>query len=261
MMGPLLQVENACVRLAQRRVLHDVSLKLVAGRRIALLGPNGAGKSTLLRAIAGLLPATGSFSFAGEELASLGRGARARLIGYLPQSADIHWPLQARDVVALGRHPHGARDPAHLSASDGALVDAAMARVGVGTFAHRPVTDLSGGERARVLLARLLAGVHDILLADEPVAALDPAQQLIALEAFRTEAARGALCLLVMHDVALACRHMDDLIVLSDGRVIAHGPVAEIVAGDALDRAYGLRFRRIADPPHTHLVAEQLHEQ
>jgi iron complex transport system ATP-binding protein len=256
-----MHLENVSVSLGPRPVLHDVSLTLHPARRVALLGPNGAGKSTLLRAIAGLVPTTGSIRLGGEVLAAMGRTARARLVGYLPQAADIHWPLQARDVVALGRHPHGARDPAHLSPSDAAIVDAAMASLGVSVFAQRAITDLSGGERARVLLARVLAGEHQVLLADEPVAALDPAQQLIALEAFRTEAARGAHCLMVMHDVALACRHMDDLIVLSEGRVIAHGSVAEVVASDALDCAYGLRFRRLPDPPHIHLVAENSHEQ
>src|ERR1700729_359796 len=145
------------VTLSGRAVLTDISLALSPGHLVALVGPNGAGKTTLLRALAGLVPSDGAIDVGGEALASLPLRERARRFAYLPQGHIVHWPLPARDIVALGRYPHGATDPARLSPKDTEAVKRAMQATDVMDLRERPVTELSGGERSRVALARVLA--------------------------------------------------------------------------------------------------------
>jgi iron complex transport system ATP-binding protein len=154
---PMLAAQQLEVVLSGRTVLHDVSLSLPSGQLVALVGPNGAGKTTLLRALAGLVSSTGTIEVGGDHLSSLPLRERAKRFGYLPQGHLVHWPLPAKDVVALGRYPHGATDPARLSPHDEAAVLRAMQATNVVEFAERPVTELSGGERSRVALARVLA--------------------------------------------------------------------------------------------------------
>ena len=174
----LLTARGLGVRLAGRIVLKDVSLALSAGHLVALVGPNGAGKTTLLRAMAGLIPSEGEIEIGGHTLASLPLRERAKRFGYLPQGHVVHWPLPARDIVALGRYPHGATDPARLSPKDAEAVLRAMQAVDVMEFSDRRVTELSGGERSRVALARALAVEAPVILADEPTASLDPRHQI-----------------------------------------------------------------------------------
>jgi iron complex transport system ATP-binding protein len=171
---PMLATQQLEVALSGRPILNGVSLSLPSRQLVALVGPNGAGKTTLLRALAGLVPSTGSIEIGGDRLSSLSLRERARRFGYLPQGHHVHWPLPAKDVVALGRYPHGATDPARLSPRDEQAVLRAMQATNVVGFAERPVTELSGGERSRVALARVLAVEASVLLADEPIASLDP---------------------------------------------------------------------------------------
>jgi iron complex transport system ATP-binding protein len=145
------------VTLARRLVLRDVSLALSSGHLVALVGPNGAGKTTLLRALAGLVPSEGAIEVGGAALSSLSLRERARRFAYLPQGHIVHWPLPARDIVALGRYPHGTTDPARLTPKDSEAVLRAMQATDVVEFSERRVTELSGGERSRVALARVLA--------------------------------------------------------------------------------------------------------
>src|SRR5438270_5329653 len=219
----LLTAGGVGVRLAGRVVLKDVALALEAGHLVALVGPNGAGKTTLLRALAGLIPSEGEIEIGGQTLSSLPLRERAKRFGYLPQGHIVHWPLPTRDIVALGRYPHGATDPARLSQTDGEAVLRAMQAVDVVEFAERRVTELSGGERSRVALARVLAVEAPVVLADEPTASLDPRYQLDVMKNLRGAADRGVLVVVVTHDLGLAARFADTVLVLSDGRLVAQG--------------------------------------
>jgi iron complex transport system ATP-binding protein len=227
---PMLAAERLEVRLSGRTVLHDVSLSLPAAQLVALVGPNGAGKTTLLRALAGLVPSIGTIEVGGDPLSSLPLRERAKRFGYLPQGHLVHWPLPARDVVALGRYPHGATDPARLSPRDERAVLRAMQVTNVIEFAERPVMELSGGERSRVALARVLAVEAPVLLADEPTASLDPRYQIDVMINLRSAADRGVLVVVVTHDLGLAARFADTVLVLSNGRLVAQGKPADALS-------------------------------
>jgi iron complex transport system ATP-binding protein len=243
-MSVALDLDGVCVVLGGREIVHRVTLSLDAARLVALLEPNGAGKTTLLKAMAGLLPARGSVRLGGQSLADLSRHQRAQRIGYLPQGHQVHWPLSARDVVALGRYPHGLADPARMSAVHTEAVDAAMTRTDTMRFADQPVMTLSGGERARVMLARVLAGQADVLLADEPTASLDPRHQITVMQDLKAESRRGALVIAVTHDIALASRLADEIVLMHEGRIVAQGSPAEVLTNERMASVYGVRALR-----------------
>jgi iron complex transport system ATP-binding protein len=247
----LLVAQNLSASLGIRPVLHDISLSLSPGHLVALVGPNGAGKTTLLRALAGLIPSHGEIRVSGEALSSLSLRERAKRFAYLPQGHMVHWPLPARDIVALGRYPHGATDPARLSPKDTEAVLRAMRAVDVMEFAERRVTELSGGERSRVALARVLAVEAPVILADEPTASLDPRHQIDVMKGLRTSADTGVLVIVVTHDLGLAARFADHLLVLSDGRLASQGEPAEALSEKVMAdvfriSAYRAEYRREA---------------
>jgi iron complex transport system ATP-binding protein len=225
-----LSIEGLSVRLGSNLVLRDVAMEIARGRMVALVGPNGAGKTTLLRALAGLMPADGTIRLDGEPMSHLAVRERATRFAYLPQDQSVHWPLPARDVVALGRYPHGAVDPGRLSARHAEAVGRAMRATDVVAFADRPISSLSGGERGRVLLARVLAVEAPVILADEPTASLDPRHQLEVMRLLRAAAADGGVVFVVTHDLGLAARFADTVVVLDGGRVAAEGAPAEALA-------------------------------
>lgn len=217
-----------------RPVLKGASLSIAPGEMVGVLGPNGAGKTTLLRAGLGLLPLqAGQVRLAGKAVAELKPALRARAVGYLPQERRVGWNLAVLRIVALGA-------PDLPEGEARALAAACLARVGLSGFEDRGVLDLSGGERARVLLARLLATRAPLLAADEPTAGLDPDAQFLALDLLAQEAARGAAVVLTLHDLALAARVCDRLIVLHDGRVAADGPPRETLTPAILRTVFGL---------------------
>lgn len=209
--------------------LEAVSASCQPGRITAICGPNGAGKSSLLATLAGLLaPTSGDVTLAGDPLVAMPDKARARAIGYLPQAGEVAWNLSVAALAGLGRLPHGdsAREP----------VAAALAALDLTHLAARPVATLSGGEKARALLARVLATQPKWILADEPLAALDLAQQQALLTHLRRQADAGTGVLLVLHDLALAMNHADHVIVMQGGIVVTQGApegalAAEVIAG------------------------------
>jgi iron complex transport system ATP-binding protein len=235
-----LTVRDLSVVLAGRPVLCEVSAVLRPGRVTAILGPNGAGKSTLVKAAAALVPAAAGAVLIGERaVAGLPPRERARLIGYLPQDATVHWNVPAREVIALGRVPHRAPFAA-LGEEDRRAIAAAVAATEIDSLLDRPVAELSGGERARVLLARVLAGEPAWLLADEPLASLDPAHQIDILDRLRARAEAGCGVVIVVHDIAQAARAADDVLLLADGRLAGFGPVGEVLTEAAVASLFGV---------------------
>ncbi len=226
-----LDLRGLTCRRDGRTVLESVDLRLGPGEFVGLLGPNGAGKTTLLRAALGLLPATGHSS-----LAALPPAARARAAAFMPQGRDIAWPMAVETLVALGRIAH----PGAAGAADRAAVEAALAALSLGALRHRPATSLSGGEQARVLLARALAQDTPLLIADEPTAGLDPAAQIGAMRMFRRLAQQGRTVLASLHDLGLAARHCTRLVLLRQGRIMADGPPEAVLTPDSLAACFGV---------------------
>ena len=223
--------------LSGRAVLVDVSLAVQPGQFLGLIGPNGAGKSTLLRACLGLVAARGRLRLDGVDLGGLRPSERALYLSYLPQEREIAWAMSVEAVVALGRLPHRTRF-ADASARDRAAVEAAMTRMDLLRFRDRPATALSGGERARVLIARALAQETPVLLADEPLAGLDPQHQIALMQLFAELAAEGRIVIASMHDLTLAARWCHRLLLLRDGRRVGEGPPATVLTADTLRRVY-----------------------
>ena len=235
-----LAAENLVLTLGGARVLAGVSAIFAPGQVTAILGPNGAGKSSLLACLAGLrTPDSGAITLVGVDRASLDRRDLARRIGFLPQTADVHWDIDVATLVGLGRLPWRGRWGE--TADDRIAMAEALAATDTARFAARTVTSLSGGERSRVLLARVLAGTPDWLLADEPLASLDPAHQNGILDCLRAVAARGTGVLVVLHDLNHAARVADTVVLMRDGRIIAAGPPDAVLTPTLIAQVYGIK--------------------
>jgi iron complex transport system ATP-binding protein len=231
-----------------RPVLSGVTARFPRGAVTGIVGPNGAGKTTLIRAALGLMKtSSGSVKVLDKALPQWSREELARSIAYLPQGSDAHWPLQARQLVALGRLPHRAA-LASLSSVDWIAIDEALVRCDARQFGERRMDQLSAGERARVLFARALATAAPILLADEPAAYLDPAHQLRLMELLREEASRGTAVAVTLHDLALASRHCDQIVVLDRGQVAGQGAPEAALSDAALARVFGISAMHTPDP-------------
>lgn len=251
-----LAVEGLTLSLGGRRVLDGIDARFALGEVTAVLGPNGAGKSSLLACLAGLRATDGGdVRLDGQPRTSLPPRDLARRIGLLPQVADVHWDVDVATLVALGRYPHRGRWAE--TAADHAAVARAMAVTDVARFAERPVSTVSGGERARVLLARVLAGEPEWLLADEPLANLDPAHQHDALDSLRAVAEAGAGVIVVLHDLNHALRVADRVLLLVDGRASAHGAPDEVLTPDRLREAYCIETERITGTDGGHAIVSR----
>ena len=230
----LLRLSGVEARRGTAVVLAGASLDVGEGEVMGLVGANGSGKTTLIRVALGLMrPTAGRIELGGTPLEQMSEPERARIVGYLPQERRIGWNLAAWRIAALGAHPHRG-DAGRAAALE------ALDRVGLAQIARRGVLELSGGERGRVLLARLLATGAPLMVADEPAAGLDPDAQLRAMELLREEAARGAGVLVSLHDLSLAARSCDRLAVLHGGRIVAVGPPAEVLSRKILLGVFGL---------------------
>ncbi|KFE36373.1 ABC transporter ATP-binding protein [Thioclava atlantica] len=228
----MLELADLTVLRGACPVVDRVSASVREGEVIGLIGPNGAGKTTLMRGALGLLDHRGTSSLAGLDPL-----ARARAAAWLPQAREIAWGLSVAELVALGRLPHG-RDQA---AAGEAAVEAALGRMGLETYRDRIATRLSGGEQARVLIARALAQESPLILADEPIAGLDPAAQIATMEVFEAHARAGGAVVTSLHDLGLAARHCTRLWVMDRGRMVADGPPGEVLSEALLAEVFHIR--------------------
>lgn len=244
-MNDRIALADVSLRRHGRTVLDNVSMGAGVGQVMGIIGPNGAGKSTALRVMAGLLsPEKGEVLLDGEALDARSAEERARTIGYLEQSAEVHWPLSARAVVELGRLPF--RQGWFGSDPDGArLVDKAMNEADVRPFERRLLSELSGGEAMRVLIARVLASEPDVILADEPVAALDINHQLQVMELLSERARNGVTVVIVLHDLALAARFCDRLVLMNSGSVVRSGESEYVLEPQLLENVYNVQMRLV----------------
>ena len=247
-MSAALEVVGAVVRLGGRIVLDGADLRVMPGEMLGIIGANGAGKTTLLRAALGLQAAdAGQIKLGGLPIGGLSDIERARRVGYLPQERKVAWNLSALSLASLGA----------VDQSPGVALAAAreaLSRVGLGSLERRGVLDMSGGERARVLLARLLATRAPLLAADEPAVGLDPDAQLLVLDILRQEARRGAAVVLTLHDLTLAARFCDRLVALKAGRVVAEGAPDAVLSPQGLRAIFGLGGL-LVDTPHGPVAA------
>jgi len=238
-----LRAQDLTVRAGETCLIDGVSFALKPGELVAILGPNGAGKTTLLRAALGLIvPDAGVSMLAGQDVADLSPIERARQIAYLPQTRPLAWPNTVRDVVALGRFSHGAV-LGRLRGADAEAVARALAACDITELATRKVDTLSGGEAARVHCARAFAAEAPLLIADEPVAALDPRHQFRVMDLIARYVAEGGGALVVLHDVALAARYASRLIWMKHGQIVADGPPVETLSAARLADIYGVKAR------------------
>lgn len=238
-----LNVTGVTAGYRDKTVLREISLTARGGEFIALAGPNGSGKSTLIKVLTGLIgPESGDISVGGQALREIPIRDRARRLAYMPPEGQAAWPLIARRAVALGRAPH-LKPLRTLSPVDEAAIEDALDRTGAAPLAGRALNTLSSGERARVMLARVLATEADILLLDEPTAALDPRHQIAVMEVLKAEARRGALVIVAAHALDLAARWCSRVLLMDGGRIAADGLPREVLSEDNLQAVFG------ASPP------------
>jgi len=245
----MLAAEQLTLERGGARVVANLSATLRAGEITAIVGPNGAGKSSLLLGLAGLrAPVSGRALLDAADLAALPPRARAQAIGYLPQSPDIAWDVAVENLVALGRLPWRDRGTA--------AIEAAIAALDLEALRRRPASRLSGGERARVLLARVLAGTPRWILADEPLAALDLAHQLALVAHLRACTRAGQGVVVVLHDLGIAMNHADRVMVLEQGALVADGPPETALTPAVIAQVWGVKARWLGEAGARALVSE-----
>jgi iron complex transport system ATP-binding protein len=230
---------NIRVKLSGKNILNDINVEFPAGQLVGLIGPNGAGKSTLMRVLAGLqMVESGNISLNDQHLHHLSRLELAKKITYLPQTGECHWPMTVERVVMLGRYPHV--DSHHLNDVNMQAVEQAIKDADIEHLVGRSVNELSGGERARVMLARALATQSDILLADEPIASLDPRHQIEVMALLQLLANKGKTVIVVLHELHLAMRYCDSLVLLDNGQKVSEGSPIDVLTEKNLQEVYGV---------------------
>ncbi|NHK26479.1 ABC transporter ATP-binding protein [Parvularcula flava] len=237
-----LVAKNLTVSAGAKAILSDASITLRQGELVAVLGPNGAGKTTLARAMLGVEMHAGSSELDGKPVTSFSPMDRARKIAYLPQIRPLAWPAAVRDVVALGRYAHGAAI-GRLKACDAEAVNRSLGACDLHPLADRATDTLSGGELARVHLARAFVAEAPLMIADEPVAALDPRHQFQAMNLLRRYVDEGNGALVILHDIALAARFAERLVWMKNGQILADGSVEETLTETRLEEVYGISAR------------------
>lgn len=238
-MSPLLEAQGISVHVGQKTLVDNVDLTAHAGQILSLIGPNGAGKTTLLKSILDLIPHQGLVRVADRQLSTLSLDERARQVAYVPQFTLLTARLSGRDVVAQGRFAHRG-----LATNNAAVIDQALRQTDCADLADRPFAVCSGGERARLLLARAIATEAPLLLLDEPTAALDLAHALHLYALLRRLADSGKGIVMVQHQLADALRWSDQVLVLKDGQRVAAGITAEVLNEHLVQDVFGLRMRR-----------------
>lgn len=240
-MTSAIEIERLSYAYTARPVLKEVSFEIAAHNFFIIIGPNGSGKTTILKAMAGLLSARGAIHLLGKPMGEYARRELARRLAFVPQLITEELPFTVREVVLMGRTPHmgllGLEGP-----EDVAQAQAAMAFTGVDHLAHRKMDALSGGERQRVFIARAICQEPEIILLDEPTAALDLAHQARLMDLMeRLKRERGVTVVMVSHDVNLAAMYADRLLLLKDGRIKALGPPGEVLTYERIEETYGCR--------------------
>lgn len=236
---PIIDAEDVSVRFGSITALASVSMAVGEGRLVGLVGPNGSGKTTLLRTVAGVLrPDTGSVHLNGRPVAATSSRRISREVAVVPQNTSLNFDFSVREVVAMGRTPYVSR-LGRAERADRDAVDRALERTAVRDLANRSISEVSGGERQRVLLARALAQETPVLLLDEPTASLDINHQIRTLELVRELAAEGKTVVAAIHDLNLAAHYCDELVLLGDGRRVAGGPPAEVLTEEHLESVFG----------------------
>ena len=242
----MLEIRNLSAGYEDRRVLEDISLSIPEGKVTVIVGPNGCGKSTLLKALAGILPATGSVTLNGRELLGLPGKELARTVAFLPQNRPTP-EITARNLVLHGRFPYLSY-PRRYRREDYRVADAALERMGVAELADRMVPTLSGGQRQKVYIAMALAQDTAVVLMDEPNTFLDISHQLQLMQQARALAGEGKTVVLVLHDLAMALSWADSLAVLYEGQCLFRGTPEEVFLSGSLERAFAVRVQRFQTP-------------
>lgn len=237
-----LRLANVCARHTHGpQVLHMVDVEAPRGQITALLGPNGSGKSSTLKAVLGLISSTGEIALDGDDVLQMSRRERATRLAYVPQRSMLSARLGVRGVVSQGRFAHRGMQTG-LGRMDRQAIDKAMSATHVTDLADKMYTELSGGEQARVILARALATGANTLLLDEPTASLDVGHVLRLHDVLRTLADEGCSVLMVMHDLSEARRHADRAVLLHDGKVHLQGDANDVIATGPIRQVYGVEL-------------------
>ena len=243
----LIDAQNLSLAINGKPIVNNASVQIDSGRIVGLIGPNGAGKTSLLKMLANVTPPTaGSYHFSGKPVGDYSDKALAREIGYLAQDATAHWPLTVQRLVELGRLPwQGYRKV--MNEKDKKAIDHACRITEVGHLLDRVSTTLSGGEKTRVFLARLFAAEPKVIFADEPIAALDPYHQLHVMEILQQHARNGGTVLVVMHDINMASRFCDELILMNHGEILKTGTISDLLKDNLLADTYGIELKMFCD--------------
>jgi iron complex transport system ATP-binding protein len=235
-----LELSSVSITRGKKQVVHDLSFSVNKPELIGIIGPNGAGKSSLMRAIAGLLPFSGSIWLDNISMTTLRAEKIARRLAYLPQERVVHWPLTVKEVVMLGRIPH-RKAFGSASRDDIKAVDEAMRHLEISKLANRSFSTLSGGEQARVLIARMAAQETQLIIADEPTSGLDPSHQIGLMQLFQTFVASGKTVLTSLHDLPLSSRWCDRILLIKEGRVVADGAPDAVMTVERIAEVYGVQ--------------------